>query len=391
MLLAEGDEHKQQRKMLMPAFSYRHVKDLYPVFWSKGREVVLKMKETLAEQQKAGTSADNALEIGSWASRVTLDIIGLAGMGKDFNAIQDPSAELNDCYRRVFQPERGQRRMQLLGLLLPWWLISRIPSKRNTEVQEARALIRRVARDMIVEKKAKLEKSNLHDVDILSVAITSGGFSDENLIDQLMTFLAAGHETTASAMMWACYLLCKHPEVQARLRAEVRSQLPDILGAHSTVSAEDVDKLHYLHACIQEILRFMPPVPMTMRVAAHDSSIVGHPIPKGTMVIVAPWAVNHSKELWGPDADVFEPQRWLGEGRANTGGADSNFANLTFLHGPRSCIGERFAKGEFAVLLASWIGAFEMEFEDKDLVLDIAGGITAKPKGGLRVRLTPTS
>ncbi|KAF2746763.1 cytochrome P450 [Sporormia fimetaria CBS 119925] len=85
----------------------------------------------------------------------------------------------------------------------------------------------------------------------------------------------------------------------------------------------------------------------------------------------------------------FNPDRWRGTGRANTGGAESNYASLTFLHGPRSCIGKDFAKAEFACLVAALVGAFEMELEDKDWELKIGGAVTARPKGGLRVVLTP--
>jgi cytochrome P450 len=94
-------------------------------------------------------------------------------------------------------------------------------------------------------------------LDILSVALESGGFTDENLIDQLMTFLAAGHETTASAMTWATYLLAKHPEVQARLRAEIRENLPSISDTDTAVSSSDIGRLPYLSAFCNEVLRYL--------------------------------------------------------------------------------------------------------------------------------------
>jgi cytochrome P450 len=398
VLLAEGDEHKKQRRMLMPAFSYRHIKSLYPIFWAKGREVTDKMTALVESQHANGNSTTEkpdsqegaVVEISNWTSRVTLDIIGVAGIGHDFNAIQDPSSELNQCYRRVFQPDGGQRRwFAVLSLVVPHFVLTNLPFKRNYEVKEARALIRRVCHDLITEKKAKLAAGKSTDKDILSVALESGGFTDENLIDQLMTFLAAGHETTASAMVWACYLLCNHPAIQTKLRAEIRANLPPLSDALETVTADDVDKMSYLHAVCNEVLRFIPPVPMTMRVAGENSTILSHPIPKGTTIVIAPWAVNRNPELWGEDVDEFKPERWLtDDGHANnTGGADSNYSFLTFLHGPRSCIGQRFAQAEFACLIAAWVGRFEMELVDKDFVPDIAGGITAKPRGGLKVRL----
>lgn len=225
--------------------------------------------------------------------------------------------------------------------------------QRNADIYAAARLIRAMCADLIKEKKEKLARKELVDLDILSVALESGAFSDENLIDQLMTFLAAGHETTASAMTWATYLLAKHPEVQARLRAEVREHLPPISSPEdtTTVSSMDIDRMTYLNAVCNEVLRYFSPVPLTLRVAACDTSIQGQFVPKGTQIMLVPWAVNKSVSLWGDDALEFNPDRWIpkssNDKQAASGGATSNFAFLSFLHGPRSCIGLSFAKAEF--------------------------------------------
>lgn len=130
-------------------------------------------------------------------------------------------------------------------------------------------------------------------------------------------------------------------------------------------------------------------MPLTLREADTDTTISGHFVPKGTTVVICPWAINTSKALWGDDAREFNPERWLGPGKANTGGAESNYAVTTFLHGPRSCIGKDFAKAEFACLVAALVGKFELQLEDPDWELQIQGGITSKPKGGLKVMVTP--
>lgn len=275
---------------------------------------------------------------------------------------------------------------------------------------------------MIAKKHETLRKGEKPEVDILSVALQSGGFSDENLVDQLMTFLAAGHETTASrsvlhffplssqtddysrfSMQWALYVLCKHPEIQSKLRAEIRKKISSL---DRDIVASDIDDCHYLQAVCSEVLRLWSPVPLTLRVAAVNTSISGHFIPKGTTVIMAPAATNTSKELWGSDALEFKPERFLGaDGKANNqGGATSNYAFLSkssvddkaeeqvltfpaFLHGPRSCIGQKFAQAEFACILAAWVGSFETTFEEGSPLIDgeveIKGGVTTKPAGGL--------
>ena len=217
-------------------------------------------------------------------------------------------------------------------------------------------------------------------MNILSVAIESGGFTDEGLVNQLMTFLIAGHETTASALTWAICMLCEHPEIQSRLREEVRSSLPDPRSPTSSISSNDIDGLPYLNAVCNEVLRLYSPVLFAQRVAAHDTTLNGRYIPKGTTIYISPWATNANKAFWGEDAAEFNPQRWLGEGKANTGGVESNYAFLTFLHGPRSCIGQSFAKGEFACLLAAWAGTLETRFAKEDYVIKVENGLTPQPQ-----------
>ncbi|KAJ3552081.1 hypothetical protein NPX13_g11201 [Xylaria arbuscula] len=403
ILLAEGDEHKLQRKNLMPAFAFRHVKDLYPVFWRKTREVVQAMNKQIladaadqsasADPEKAGRSA--VMEVGNWASRVTLDIIGIAGLGRDFGAIQDENSELNETYRQLFTPNRQAMILNLFSQFLPEWFIGALPVKRNEDVNAASRYIRSVCRDLVQEKKQKIARKEPTEHDILSVALESGGFSDENLADQLMTFLAAGHETTATSMTWATYMLSRYPKVQERLRREVRELLPSV-DSDVEITSLDIDHMPYLNAVCNEVLRYYSPVPMTLRETNQDTDVLGHRIPKGTRVVLAPWATNFDKSLWGADAHEFNPDRWMptsaDDKRAASGGATSNFAFMTFLHGPRSCIGQAFAKAEFACILAGWIGRFEFELVDEELKdekkVDIKGGITARPSNGMYMRAT---
>lgn len=405
VLLAEGEEHKKQRKNLMPAFAFRHVKDLYPVFWQKSSEAVAAMTDQVKaggltqdqmgsiERNKELESGEVVIEAGDWASRATLDIMGVAGLGKDFGAIQNPNNVLNKTYRTVFRPSRQAALLGLLNIFLPSWMVRSIPIKRNGEIEQCVKVIRTVCHELIVDKKEKLEKNQLTDLDILSVAIESGGFTDENLVDQMMTFLAAGHETTATAMTWAIYLLSIHTDVQTRLREEIRSHLPSVSNSVE-VTSQEIDHMPYLNAVCSEVLRYFPPVPITLRDAVVDTTILGQFVPKGTRIMLAPWAINKSSTLWAENADKFDPERWMpSEKNPNSasGGASSNYAHMTFLHGPRSCIGQGFAKAEFAILLASWVGRFEFRLNDTSEVdeskLEIKGGATAKPSKGMHVRV----
>ena len=344
------------------------------------------------EREKSGPIQDikqaPVVEIGGWTSRAALDIIGVAGMGQDFNAIQDPDTELSATYRKIFQPTRQAQLLALLSMFLPMSLLRALPMQRNNDIESAANTIKKICRQLIHQKKQKLDNNEKRvDVDILSVAIESGGFTDENLVNQLMTFLAAGHETTATSMVWAIHALCQNPSYQTRLRDEIRANLPSVEDTFTPVTDKALERLPFLHAVCNEVLRVHSPVPLTLREAANDTSILGQHVPKGTRIILAPWAVNLSTSLWGPDAADFNPDRWMGPGRANTGGAESNYAFLTFLHGPRSCIGQAFAKAEFACLLASLVGRFEFELADPEMVIEIKGGATARPKDGLPVRM----
>ena len=424
----------------MPAFSFRHVKDLYPVFWSKSCELVRAIQSATQKEANGAASKDgntSVVEISQWTSRATLDIIGVAGMGHDFNAIQDPNTEILPTYRKVFQPTGQAQLLGVLSLVIPIWILRLLPLQRNDDIRTAAATIRRVCRQLIQQKQRTLEQGEKSsEKDIISVALDSKSFSEDNLVDQMMTFLAAGHETTASAMVWAIYALCQNPEHQVRLREEIRAHLPSTKDKSTTVTAETLDKLPFLNAVCNEVLRMYAPVSLTLREAANDTSIQGQFVPAGTKVVIVPKAINVSKELWGPDADKFNPDRWMGPGRANNGCAESNFSFLTFLHGPRSCIGtcpsasccrlrivtrsaqrvlrvtlikehvlqlkvyrrvkiltpksstgQAFAKAEFAFLLAGLVGRFEMEMEDPNLDVKIQTGITMRFKGGLRIRM----
>src|SRR4051794_23652434 len=121
----------------MPAFNFRHVKELYPIFWAKSQEMVNRIEAQLKE-----TAPVNAIEIGEWISRATLDIVGLAGMGQDFNSLKDPNTELNRVYRSVFQPNSTAQLLGLLQFFIPTWILRLLPFQRNDDVMAASRVAR---------------------------------------------------------------------------------------------------------------------------------------------------------------------------------------------------------------------------------------------------------
>ncbi|KAJ5114238.1 hypothetical protein N7456_002772 [Penicillium angulare] len=391
LIIAEGEAHKTQRKLLMPAFAHRHIKDLYPIFWGKSVALARSLAAEIEQNpDQEGTAPSKTFNVVEWLERATLDILGAAGFGEEFDTLHDPDNRICRAYRGVFE-QRPPHGILAIGMFLLRETLTRaLRRPQNDSIETATRTLTGVARELISRKRADAEKKVSGDArDIISVALNSGGFTDSMLENHLLTFLAAGHETTATSMTWALYALCLFPEVQRKLRTEVRERLPPTLDGSPTVpiTAELLDSLPYLHAVCNEVFRIYPPAGLTRRVAVKDTTILGQHIRKGTTIVVSPLAVNISKGLWGDDATVFNPDRWLKPNQSNSGGGQTNFSFMTFLHGPRSCLGQGFARGEFASLLAAMVGSFEMTLaQEPELVIET--GLTSRPRGGLRIKLS---
>ncbi|OJJ50317.1 hypothetical protein ASPZODRAFT_58078 [Penicilliopsis zonata CBS 506.65] len=404
LLFAEGDEHKMQRKALNPAFSYRHVKDLYPIFWRKAFQLV----KCLEKESETG----EIVTIRPWARRTTLDIIGVAGMDHDFGALHEPDNYLVKQYETMHvDPSRGEA---IFGYLLSFissplarFVMQNIPTKRGKALRAGSKAIREVCARLIQEKREQTAREASKDAtatpttsskDLLSVAVNSASLPPATLVDQMMTFLTAGHGTTSHALQWSVYSLCKHLDIQSRLREEVAYLVEREMEGEEeeeeeeegpTVTAAEIDSLPYLNAFVNEVLRFYPPIPSTVREPLQTTTLEGYKIPRGTKLVIPISIANKDTSQWGEDAGVFNPDRWLKPGCAHTGGALSSSSSLTFLTGPRSCIGAGFARAELACLVACLVGRFQMQLEDpnKELTLNLKG-VGVAPEDGVRVRLT---
>ena len=231
------------------------------------------------------------------------------------------------------------------------------------------------------EKKPSLQFNTICDL-----ALASNAFSDRNLENQLMTMLSAGHHTTAGALTATVALLCQHPEVQARLRTEIAPLLSPSASETDDVVAKIV-QLPYLQAVCRESTRLFPPVPRVQRRTTLPTTLLGYSIPKDTYLVVSPWAVHRDPMHWGPDASEFRPARWL-DGGAAGGGSTGKNSLLTFLHGPRNCIGQVFAGAELAITVAVLVSRFELELGQKAPIWKEE--VLLKPVGGVvEVVLTP--
>nr|QDJ74243.1 cytochrome P450-3 [Thanatephorus cucumeris] len=399
LLLGEGilaaDEvtHKRQRRVMNPAFSALHIRNLLPIFIAKSNQLRDIWTDKLHDKP-----AGETIEVLSWLTRATLDIIGLAGFGYDFRSLEDEDKdELAKAYTELFNSNINISPFIIIkGLVCNFLGISTEDARRFKANQ---ATVRRIGTELMKDKKALLQgdsrseescgrdlltlliKSNLAETDNLQV------MSDEEVLGQISTFLVAGHETTSSTIAWALYALTKHPNVQEKLRDELQHAR---LGEEP--SMDELDSLSYLDAFVREVLRVYAVVPTTGREVAQDTVIpvgesfrnsVGNPqmgicVRKGDAVAIPVISINRSKEVWGEDAMEFNPDRWN-----NTREAVKDMPGvwghiLTFLHGPHACIGFRFAVEEIKILLYALVRAFEFEIDPK---IEIEGktGLVTRP------------
>ncbi|CAK1362501.1 unnamed protein product [Cercospora beticola] len=377
LLVSDGEEHRAQKKKMLPAFAPRNIRALVPTMWSKAWKLADLLREDV---QRNGAD----LELTPWTSRAALDIIGVAAWGKDFHALENPRTETVMRYHRMFRGSPKANRQAKLayaaGLVVPMKTLAKFfPCEFFENIARGARAINEACRKAIADRHA----SESEGTDILSYAMSTGSFNDTELAGQMLNVLAAGHETSSLAVTWACYTLAKNPAVQERLRAELRSSLSSDNNAETEVTAELLESLPYLRAVVRECLRVIPTAPVTRREAKRDTHIAGFAIPNGTSIIGLHEHFNTRTEEWGADAKEFRPERWLDSERHAT---DNLF--MTFNIGPRSCIGQGFAILEVSALLAAIVRRFDIRLTDPDMKIRLIYSITVKPVG-LKFHLKP--
>lgn len=390
VLLAEGDAHVHQRKALTPGFSINSIRTLSPIFWRKG---LLLAELWDKEINKTKGKKTGTFEVLEWLNRTTLDIIARAGFGTEVNSLENPDAPLREAYRRVFAFDNVTRMMHGLQTLFP--MTKYIPIKMNRDMEFSRNTIMKSATKIIREKQSVADPS---EKDIISLLVRDNlklqaagepGLSFKTMRDQVMTFLGAGHDTTATGVVWTLHLLSKNPKIQERLRDEIRKYFPALFDpatrANVDIEKMDPDQLPYLDNVCRESLRYIPPIPMTVRQLVADDELGGYYVPKGTTVLVYSNAINRLPAYWGRTADVFDPDRW-----DNLPETFTTNAYMTFLHGPRSCIGRKFAETEMKILLCVLLSQFS--FARDESVQDPEElkmwRLVLRPRDGVQLKVT---
>jgi cytochrome P450 len=349
LLTAEGRAWKHQRRTLAPAFTPRAVTSLVPHMVAATDETIAKLK-----------AASNApVDLRAAMQRMTLEIAGRTmfsfGMDRHGAALRDFVMEYGDTMARP----------RFLDLVLPLsW-----PSPQDLSRARFRKRWTAFVGMLMAERRAagKNEGAPPRDLfDLMGAARdpeSGEAFTDEQLGDQIATMILAGHETTATALFWALYLLALDPASQEQLAAEVQGATID--------GAFDLERLKFTRAVVDETMRLYPPAFLIIRAAAGPDTIAGLPVKKRDVVLIAPWILHRHEKLWR-EPNAFMPQRFM------TGTPPDRFAYLPFGVGARVCIGAHFALVEATLALAKIIAAFRVSLVDKAPVMPI-GVVTTQP------------
>jgi cytochrome P450 len=267
----------------------------------------------------------------------------------------------------------------MLGLLgLPQW----VPTPDRIRAAPALRYFRREMEALIARRKALIARdAKAAPNDLLTLLLTAhdpeGGnlFSGREVFDNVMTFVFAGHETTANALVWTLYLLSLFEDADAAVAKEVQ-------GIDAVALARgDLPELVFTRAVLEEAMRLYPPAPFVSREAVGADVIGGRAIAPRTSVLISTWILHRHRLLW-EQPDEFDPSRFLPGRRESI----ARFAYLPFGAGPRICIGMGFAMQEAMVLLAAITRRYRLELAPGEAVHPLAR-ITLRPQGGMKMRL----
>ncbi|WP_024515057.1 cytochrome P450 [Bradyrhizobium sp. Tv2a-2] len=350
VLIAEGRAWKHQRRTLAPAFTPRAVTMLVP-------HMVAVIDETVAAlKDKSGAQVD----LRETMQHMTLEIAGRTmfsfGMAQHGSTLRDFVMEYGDKLARP----------HVLDMLLPLsW-----PSPKDFPRARFRKRWTAFVGQLMAERRAagKQEGAPARDLfDLMGEARdpeTGAAFSDAQLGDEVATMILAGHETTATTLFWALYLLALDPETQEQVAREARGVAAN--------DATDPDRLKFTRAVIDETMRLYPPAFLIARAATGHDRVAGLPVRRGDLMLIAPWLLHRHEKLWQQPA-AFVPQRFM-PGIP----PPDRFAYMPFGAGPRICIGAHFAIVEATLALARLIGAFHVQLKDSVPVMPL-GVVTTQP------------
>jgi len=356
ILVTDGAYHKRQRKLVQPAMHTNRIQH----YANTMVDYTLRMLDNWADGSE--------LQIEKAMSQLTMEIVAKSLFDADISGQGGQIGEAIDTLQQIAGLDfRVQN-------IIPDWL----PLRRNRNRAEAGATLDQLIRQIISERRASGEdKGDLLSMLLLSEDETGARMTDQEARDEAVTLFAAGHETTANALSWTWYLLSQHPEIEARLQAEVDTVLGD-----RPATFQDLPQLRYTGMIVKESLRLYPPAwVLNAREALEDIRIDGYTIPKGGSIFVAPYAV-HRNPAYFADPLRFDPERFSPENEKRI----PRYAYFPFGGGPHICIGNSFALMEAQLILATIAQRVSLSLLPNQVV-DIDPQVTMGPKNGVRMQV----
>lgn len=350
LLTSEGEYWLRQRRLSQPAFHRARIAGYVEIM---AREAGHRMDHWRDGQ---------ALDIHREMMQATLTIATQTLFGVELGPRMPVVAQAMDDFIR-----------QNAGLSV-WRLFFKLPTPQRRRFLRGVRALDEIVYGIIHERRTRGLGNDLLSDLLRAQDLDGSSMTDQQLRDEVMTMLLAGHETTALALSWAWFLLATHPEAQEKLHAE----LGNTLGSRQP-GAADIVLLPYTNMIVREAMRLYPPAWVISRRAVEDAEVGGYTLPAGSNIIVSPW-VTHRDERFFPNPNEFQPERWSA-GQEN---ALPKFAYFPFGGGPRICIGNNFALMEAAVLLAVVAQRFRVSLVQGHKVEPFAS-ITLRPAHGVLV------
>ncbi|KAK7450633.1 hypothetical protein VKT23_012943 [Stygiomarasmius scandens] len=382
MLNRLGNDHRRQRSVLAPSFSPSHIRDLYPKFLETAQVLVEKL-QGIIKNSPGGNNKE--IEITPWLQ---------PAFGVNLSALDDQQSQIALVFQDLLRELLAQRSIATSGQpflqYFPTFLIKYLdylPVKGARNLAAYRRVVDAVARDAVTSARTAMENGEEGGKEILSQIVREcyyGGkqkLSPLEMYAQFGTFLLAGEDTTANAIGWALLELCNHQNYQKMMRDEIDATYRAVHERSiDQLEPSDLDKMPFTQAFMKESLRYHPSLPLVPREASIDAVFpLSKPItltngkssselyiPKGQGIVINIEGYNRLESVWGKDAHVFRPERWL-EGPLQGDVEPSNGVYshlLSFGGGAHSCIGWRFALQEMQVFLVQMIRNFHFALPD---------------------------
>ncbi|MDX1780224.1 MAG: cytochrome P450 [Thalassovita sp.] len=365
VFVTNGEVWKRQRRIIDPAFEGGRLRDTFPAMWEAARAAVARL-EPMAN--------GDPVEIETQTSHAAADVI--------FRTLFSIPIE-HDVAGRVFREFREHQRTQPvlnLGafLPLPRWM----PRFHRRRTKATAKLIRQMIAELTAQRMQAIGAGTAPDdlaTKIMTTAdpVTGERFDTGEMVDQVAIFFLAGHETSASALAWALYLLAMHPDWQDRVANEALDTIEPESPDFSVLS-----KLRIARDVFRETLRLYPPVPMMVREASCREHFRDRDVPRGSQIVLSPWHLHRHERLW-ERPDAFDPSRFSTE----NGKACLRNAYIPFSAGQRVCTGAGFAMAEGPILLSMLLRSYRFDLVPDRPAMPVAH-LTVRGRDGIWLRVS---